>query len=95
VAVTDRLTDTSIGATGKSYDNSLAESINGRHKTELIKARGPWLTVDQVEVATLEWVDSYNRRRLYEQCGYLPAVEYEALYYRHHGTRSIAEPSHQ
>ncbi|MBU8820794.1 integrase core domain-containing protein [Mycolicibacterium goodii] len=50
----------SMGATGNSYDNSLAETINGLHKTELIKAQGPWRTVDQVEVATLEWVDWFT-----------------------------------
>lgn len=73
VAFTDRLVeagiDASIGATGNSYDNALAESINGLYKPELIKAQGPWRTVDQVEVATLEWVDWFNHRRLYEHCG--------------------------
>lgn len=73
---TDRLLeagiDASIGATGNSYDNALAETINGLYKTELIKARGPCRTVDQVEVATLEWVDWFNHRRLYEYCGDMP-----------------------
>uniref|UniRef100_UPI0004876803 integrase core domain-containing protein n=1 Tax=Rhodococcus sp. UNC363MFTsu5.1 TaxID=1449069 RepID=UPI0004876803 len=69
----------------------LAESINGLYKTELIKAQGPWRTVDQVEVATLEWVDWFNHRRLYEHCGDLPPTEYEALYSRDHRTQSVAE----
>ncbi|QKT11913.1 transposase [Rhodococcus sp. W8901] len=95
IAFTKRLVDASIdasiGATGNSYDNALAESINGLYKTELIKAQGPWRTVDQVEVATLEWVDWFNHRRLYEHCGDLPPAEYEALYYRDHRTQPIAE----
>ncbi|WP_258557983.1 IS3 family transposase [Rhodococcus sp. AG1013] len=95
IAFTERLVDASIdasiGATGNSYDNALAESINGLYKTELIKAQGPWRTVDQVEVATLEWVDWFNHRRLYEHCGDLPPAEYEALYYRDHRTQPVAE----
>ena len=62
--MTDRLLsagiDPSIGATGSSYDNALAETINGLYKTELIKRRGPWKTLEQVEIATLEWVDWFN-----------------------------------
>lgn len=81
----------SIGATGNSYDNALAESINGLYKTELIKAQGPWRAVDQVEVPTLEWVDWFNHRRLYEHCGDLPPAEYEAVYYRDHRTQPVAE----
>lgn len=73
MAFTERLfdagIDASIGATGNSYENALAESINGLYKTELIKAQGPWRTVDQVEIATLEWVDWFNHRRLYEHFG--------------------------
>lgn len=95
VAFTDRLIeagiDASIGATGNSYDNALAETINGLYKTELIKAQGPWRTVDQVEVATLEWVDWFNHRRLYEYCADMPPAECEALYYRHHRTPHTAE----
>lgn len=62
----------SIGSVGSSYDNALAESINGLYKTELIKARGPWRTLDAVEIATAEWVDWFNHRRLYEYCGDIP-----------------------
>ncbi|MEW2482456.1 IS3 family transposase [Mycobacterium sp. NPDC049093] len=99
IAFTDRLLeagiDASIGATGNSYDNALAETINGLYKTELIKAQGPWRTVDQVEVATLEWVDWFNHRRIYEYCGDMPPAECEALYYRHHRTQHTAEFSNQ
>ncbi len=99
VAFTERLVeagiDASVGTTGDSYDNALAETINGLYKTELIKTRGPWRTVDQVEVATLEWVDWFNHRRLYGHCDDLPPVEYEALHYRDHRTQQIAEFSSQ
>lgn len=90
IAFTDRLIeagiDASIGSTGDSYDNALAESINGLYKTELIKPRKPWRTVEHVEIATLEWVDWYNHRRLYEYCGDIPPAELETLYYAQHGT---------
>ena len=71
----------SMGVVGSSYDNALAETINGLYKTELIKARGPWRTVDQVEVATAEWVDWFNHRRLYEYCGDMPPAQMEAAHY--------------
>jgi putative transposase len=99
LAFTDRLVeagiDASVGTTGDSYDDALAETINGLYKTELIKPQGPWRTVDQVEVATLEWVDWFNHRRLYEHCDDLPPAEYEALYYRQHRTQPTAEFSNQ
>jgi transposase InsO family protein len=75
--------DASIGATGSSYDNALAETINGLYKTELIKPRGPWRNCDQVEIATMEWVDWFNNRRIYEHCDDLTPTEFEAAYYRH------------
>jgi len=99
IAFTERLLDAgidaSIGATGDSYDNALAETINGLYKTELIKPRGPWRTADHVEIATLEWVDWFNHRRLYEHCGDVPPAELEAAYYRHEGTRQPAEFSNK
>ncbi len=99
IAYTERLAeagiDASIGTTGDSYDNALAETINGLYKTELIKPRGPWRTVDHVEIATLEWVDWFNHRRLYEHCGDIPPAELEAAYYRHEGTRPPAEFSNK
>jgi putative transposase len=72
----------SIGSVGDSYDNALAESINGLYKTEVIWRRGPWRTIDAVEYATLVWVDWFNNRRLLEPLGYVPPAEYEAAYYR-------------
>ncbi len=69
----------SVGAVGSSYDNALTETINGLYKTELIKQRGPWRTVDHVEFATAEWVDWFNHRRLYRYCA--PPAEIEAAHY--------------
>jgi putative transposase len=74
----------SVGSVGDSFDNALAETINGLYKTELIKPRGPWRTVEQVEYATAEWVDWFNHRRLYEYCGDIPPAELETAYYREH-----------
>jgi len=83
----------SMGVVGSSYDNALAESINGLYKTELIKARGPWRTIDQVEVATAEWVDWYNHRRLYEYCGDMPPAEMEAAHYAQQLAPTLVEVS--
>lgn len=73
IRFSERLADVgiaaSLGTIGDSYDNALAETINGLYKTELIKPRGPWRTVEHVEIATAEWVDWFNHRRLYEHCG--------------------------
>ena len=74
----------SVGAAGSSYDNALAETINGLYKTELIKPRKPWRTIEEVELATAEWVDWLNHRRLYEYCGDVPPVDLEAAYYAQH-----------
>jgi putative transposase len=62
-------------------DNALAETINGLYKTELIKPRKPWRTIEDVEVATAEWVHWFNHRRFYEYCGDVPPVELETAYY--------------
>lgn len=83
----------SMGVVGSSYDNALAESINGLYKTELIKARGPWRTIDQVEVATAEWVDWFNYRRLYEYCADMPPTEMEAAHYAQQPTPTPVEVS--
>jgi putative transposase len=85
----------SVGTVGDSYDNALAETINGLYKTELIKPRGPWRTVEQVELATAEWVDWFNHRRLYEYCGDVPPAELEAAYYRQNGAQHAAVLSSQ
>ena len=71
----------SVGSTGDSYDNALAESVIGLYKTEVIRRRGPWKGIDEVEFATLEWVAWYNTRRLLEPLGYLPPDEFERAYY--------------
>lgn len=72
----------SVGSKGDSYDNALAETINGLFKTELIHRRAPWKTKEAVELATLEWVSWFNHHRLLEPIGYIPPAEAEANYYR-------------
>ena len=71
----------SVGSVGDSYDNALAETINGLFKTEVIRRRGPWRSMEVVEFATLEWVDWYNNRRLLEPIGNISPAEAEAAYY--------------
>ncbi len=74
----------SVGSVGDSYDNALAESINGLYKTEVIRRRGPWRWLEAVEFATLEWVEWvewFNNRRLLEPIGNIPPAEAEARYY--------------
>ncbi len=86
IRYTDRLVeagvDASVGNVGDSYDNALAETINGLYKTEVIRKRGPWRNIDAVEYATLEWVDWFNHRRLLEPIGNIPPAELEMAYYR-------------
>ena len=93
IAFTERLAaagaQPSVGTVGDAYDNALAESVIGLYKTELIKPRGPWRTADQVELATLDYVDWYNHRRLFETCGDIPPAELETAYYRQN--TSLAE----
>jgi putative transposase len=72
--------DASIGTVGDALDNALAESTIGLYKTELIKPRGPWHNMNEVDVATTAWVDWYNNRRLHGACGGRPPTEFEALY---------------
>ena len=68
----------SVGSVGDSYDNALAETINGLYKAEVIHRRGPWRSFEAVEFATLEWVDWFNNRRLLEPIGNIPPAEAEA-----------------
>ena len=63
------------------YDNAMAGTINGLYKTEAIRRRGPWRNIDEVEFATLEWVDWFNNRRLLEPIGNIPPAEFEKAYY--------------
>ena len=72
----------SVGSKGDSYDNALAETINGLYKAELIHRRAPWKTLEAVELATLEWVSWFNHDRLLAPIGYIPPAEAEANYYR-------------
>jgi transposase InsO family protein len=74
--------DPSVGSRGDSYDNALAETINGLYKAELIHKRAPWKTRESVELATLEWVSWFNEHRLLESIGYIPPAEAEVNYYR-------------
>ena len=86
IKYTERLAEAglvpSVGSVGDSYDNALAETINGLYKAEVIYRRGPWRTLEAVEYATLEWVDWFNNRRLLEPIGHVPPAEAEAAYYR-------------
>ena len=85
ITYTERLAEAgiepSVGRVGDSYDNALAETVNGLYKTEVIRRRGPWRTLEAVEFATLEWVDWFNHRRLLEPIGNIPPAEAEARYY--------------
>ena len=80
----------SVGTTGDSYDNALAETIIGLYKTEVIRRRGPWRNIEAVEFATLEWVDWFNNRRLLEPIGNVPPAEFEREYYRDHESQAMA-----
>ncbi|TDT28449.1 transposase InsO family protein [Naumannella halotolerans] len=80
----------SVGSVGDSYDNALAETINGLYKTELIRQRRPWKTVEQVELATLEYVWWFNHRRLHSELSYRTPIEVEAAYYE--ASTSTEEP---
>ena len=86
IRYTERLAEAgiepSVGSRGDSYDNALAESVIGLYKTEIIRKRGPWRGFDAVEMATLEWVDWWNHRRLLESIGHVPPAEYEMAYYQ-------------
>ena len=78
----------SVGSTGDSYDNAMAETINGLYKAEIIHRRGPWKTREAVELATLEWVSWFNHHRLLEPIGYIPPAEAEANYWRQNAPAS-------
>ena len=94
IRYTDRLANAglaaSIGTIGDSYDNAMAEALNGTFKTELIKLHGPWRTRHQLEIAIIEWIDWYNRRRLHSEIGNIPPVEREALWFHQHNLAETA-----
>ncbi len=95
IRYTDRLVEAgakpSVGSVGNSYDNALAESVNGLYKTELIHRKGPWRTADDVELATFEWVDWYNNRRIHSSCQNMPPADFEALFYLQDEADIVAE----
>lgn len=97
IRYTERLGDIgavpSIGSVGDPIDNAIAESTIGLYKTELIRRRAPWRTVDDVELATLEYVDWFNHRRLHGEIGMAPPAELEANYYRHRPALTGTETS--
>ena len=92
IKYTERLAEAgiepSVGSVGDSYDNALAETINGLYKAEVIHRRGPWKSFEAVEFATLEWVDWFNNRRLLEPIGNIPPAEAETAYYA-----TLAQPA--
>jgi len=93
IRYTERLAEAgiepSVGSKGDSYDNALAESVIGLFKTEVIRQRGPWRGLEDVEFATLEWVWWFNHHRLLEPLGYLPPAEYEEAFYRRQETQDL------
>ena len=95
IRYTERLAETgavnSVGSKGDSYDNALAETIIGLYKAELVRNRGPWRGLDDLEYATLEWVDWFNNRRLFEAHGQIPPAEFEELHHRQKGSGRKAE----
>ena len=80
----------SVGSVGDSYDNALAETINGLFKAEVIHRRGPWRSFEAVKFATLEWVDWFNNRRLLEPIGNVPPAEAEDRYYAQAEAQALA-----
>lgn len=94
IRYTERLAEAgiepSVGSVGDSYDNALAETINGLFKAEVIHRRGPWRSFEAVEFATLEWVDWFNNRRLLEPIGNVPPAEAEAAFYAALETHDVA-----
>jgi putative transposase len=86
IRFTDRLIEIgarpSIGSIGDSYDNAMAESVIGLYKTELVWAQGPWRTSEELELATLLYVEWFNTRRIHSEIGDRPPAEHESDHYR-------------
>lgn len=93
IRYTERLAEAgiepSVGSKGDSYDNAMAETVIGLFKTEVIRHRGPWRGLEDVEFATLEWVWWFNYHRLLEPIGYVPPVEHEEAYYRCQANQAV------
>jgi putative transposase len=94
IRYTDRLAEAgavrSVGSRGDSYDNALAESVNGLYKTEVIRKQGPWRSVEQLELATARWVHWYNHRRLHSSIGDVPPAEFEQAYHSNSQATEVA-----
>lgn len=95
IRYTERLSESgiepSVGSKGDSYDNALAETINGLYKAELIHRRAPWKSREAVELATLQWVHWFNHERLLAPIGYIPPAEAEANYWRDQQAETLPE----
>jgi putative transposase len=83
----------SVGSTGDSYDNALAEAFNSLFKAELVRNRGPWKSIDDLEIAVAEYIDWFNHRRLHGEIGLVPPAEHEANHYRHNTAPTTVEAS--
>ena len=94
IRYTDRLAEAgfnaSVGSVGDSYDNALAETINGLYKAEVIHKDGPWRGLDDVKRATLTWVDWFNNRRLRQPIGDVPPAEFEIMYHQRIESSNVA-----
>lgn len=95
IRYTQRLADTgavaSVGSTGDSYDNAMAEAFNSLYKAELVRNRGPWQGINDLEIATVEYIDWYNNRRLHGELGHIPPTEHEALHAMTHPVTATLE----
>jgi putative transposase len=80
----------SVGSRGDSYDNALAEAVNGLYKARVIRKHGPWRSPEHVDLATADWVDWWNNRRLHSAIGNTPPAEFEALYYSQRAAEDAA-----
>jgi putative transposase len=94
IRYTERLAEVdavaSVGSVGDSYDNAMAEAFNSLFKAELVRNKGPWRGIDDLEIAVAEYIDWYNHRRLHGELGLIPPVECEAL---HHDTQLARQPA--
>jgi putative transposase len=79
----------SVGSKGDSFDNAMAEAFNSLYKAELVRNKGPWRGLDDLEMATVEYIDWYNNRRLHGELGHVPPAEYEQL---HAMTQPVTAP---
>ena len=84
----------SVGSTGDSYDNALAEAFNSLFKAELVRNRGPWKNIDDLEIAVAEYIDWFNHRRLHGEIGLVPPVEFEDDHYRHNPVGALVQSLH-